>query len=210
AIHVPIAGLALIPVLLGSPLILLPVHVVFLEFVIDPASSVAFEAEPEEDDVMLRPPRDWRERVFNLQTVTLSSLQGLSGLAIVSGLYFWALRSGPSADQALALAFATLVLVNLGLIIANRSYTRSLLASFTIRNASLWWILGAALVALAASLYVPWLRLVFSFGALPWSLALLALGVGVLAIGWFEAVERVTLWAFARQRRLSASKTARE
>src|SRR5512146_2115341 len=54
AVHVPIAGLALIPVLLKWPLVLMPVHVVFLELIIDPACSIAFEAEPEEANVMNR------------------------------------------------------------------------------------------------------------------------------------------------------------
>jgi Ca2+-transporting ATPase len=65
AIHVPIAGMSLIPVLLNWPLVLLPVHVVFLELIIDPACSVVFEAESEEADVMSRPPRNPQERLFS-------------------------------------------------------------------------------------------------------------------------------------------------
>ena len=70
AIHVPIAGLALIPVLL-----LLPVHVVFLELIIDPACSIAFEAEPEEANVMNRPPRNPQEPLFDRRTLLLSLLR---------------------------------------------------------------------------------------------------------------------------------------
>ncbi len=191
AIHVPIAGIALIPVLLGSPLILWPVHIVFLEFVIDPASSVVFEAEPEEADVMRRPPRDPLERVFNRRTVILSAIQGVSSLAIVATLYFVGLRTGLSVDAVRTLAFATLVLVNLGLVLTNRSYTRSFLQSFTIRNTSLWWILAGAIGALVVAVYVPWAQSVFQFSALSWQQALIVLGVGAASVFWFEALERI-------------------
>lgn len=204
AVHVPIAGLALIPVLLGSPLILWPVHVVFLEFVIDPASSIVFEAEPEEDDVMRRPPRNPNERVFNRRAVTLSGLQGLSSLLIVGAMYFVSLQAGLSYGQTRALAFATLVLVNLGLILSNRSYSRSIFKSFTIHNPSLWWILGGAFVALALVIYIPWLQSVFKFEALSWVHVLILLGVGVFAVGWFEALERIILWVDARRLRQRA------
>src|SRR5262249_43555159 len=60
AVHVPIAGLSVLPLLLGWPLILAPVHIAFLEMAIDPMCSIVFEAEPEEGDVMARPPRDPR------------------------------------------------------------------------------------------------------------------------------------------------------
>jgi Ca2+-transporting ATPase len=209
AIHVPIAGLALIPVLLGSPLILWPVHVVFLEFVIDPASSVVFEAEPEEEDVMRRPPRDPREHIFNRRTVVLSGLQGMSSLAIVGAVYFGAMHAGLVADQTRALAFATLVLVNLALILSNRSYSRSIFKTFTIRNPALWWIFGGAIVALALAIYIPWMQSVFQFGALSWVNTLILLGVGVFAIGWFEALERIVLWVDARRLRAPDAMGAR-
>src|SRR6185369_15958424 len=64
SIHVPIVALALLPVALGWPLVLLPVHIVFLELIIDPACSIAFEAEPEEADLMERPPRRTSERLL--------------------------------------------------------------------------------------------------------------------------------------------------
>lgn len=193
AIHVTIAGIALIPVLFGFPMILWPVHVVFLEFVIDPASSVVFEAEPEERDVMLRPPRDPQEPVFNWRTLTLAAIQGLSSLAIVLGLYFGGMRAGLSSDETRTLSFAALVLVNLALVMSNRSYTRSLLRSFTIRNTALWWILGAAITILALAIYVPWAQSIFQFSALSWVNALILLGASVGALLWFELLERVLM-----------------
>ncbi|HZC04678.1 MAG TPA: cation-translocating P-type ATPase [Ktedonobacterales bacterium] len=204
AIHVSVAGIALIPVLFGSPLILWPVHVVFLEFVIDPASSVVFEAEPEESDVMLRPPRDPQEPVFNWRTMTLSAIQGLSSLAIVLALYFGGLRVGMSTDEVRTLSFATLVLVNLGLVISNRSYTRSLMRSLTIRNPALWWILGSTVTVLAIAIYVPWVQSVFQFSALSWVNVLIILGASLAAIVWFEALERILMPRRSRGSRLNA------
>ncbi len=57
AVHVPIAGLAMLPLLFGLPLIFFPLHIAFLEMVIDPVCSIVFEAEPAEPDAMRRPPR---------------------------------------------------------------------------------------------------------------------------------------------------------
>ena len=85
AVHVPIAGLTVLPVLLGWPLILLPVHIVFLELIIDPACSIVFESEPEEPDVMQRPPRRAAEPLFDRRTVVLSFLQGLGVLLVTFG-----------------------------------------------------------------------------------------------------------------------------
>ena len=87
AIHVPIAGMSLIPVLLGWPLVLLPVHIVFLELIIDPACSVAFEAEAEEADVMERRPRDPKKPLFSRHSIVLSFLQGFIVLVIVLAVY---------------------------------------------------------------------------------------------------------------------------
>ena len=83
AVHVPIAGLALVPVMLKWPIVMLPLHVVFLELVIDPSCSIAFEAEPEESDVMERPPRSTNQPLLDRRTLTLSLLQGASVLLVV-------------------------------------------------------------------------------------------------------------------------------
>jgi len=84
AIHVPIAGLSLIPILLGNfPLILWPVHIVFLELIIDPACSIIFEAEKEEINVMNRPPKKINEPFFGAKKILFSCLQG-AGILIIT------------------------------------------------------------------------------------------------------------------------------
>ncbi|MCJ7444379.1 MAG: HAD-IC family P-type ATPase [Methanotrichaceae archaeon] len=100
AIHVPIAGLSLIPVLMQWPLVLLPVHIAFLELIIDPACSIVFEAEPEEADVMKRPPRDPKKPIFNRRTVGLSLLQGVAVLVVVLIVYVISIYTELSAAEA--------------------------------------------------------------------------------------------------------------
>ncbi len=165
AVHVPIAGMAVLPLVFGWPLVFFPVHIVFLEFVIDPACSVVFEAEPAQADVMKRPPRDPREPLLSARTIALSLLQGLAVLVAVAAAYHVAL--GVSAEaEARAVAFAALVFGNTGLILANRSQKRSLLTTLRAPNPALWWVIGGALGGLLLALYMPPMQQVFRFAPL--------------------------------------------
>jgi Ca2+-transporting ATPase len=189
AVHVPIAGMSLLPVLFQWPLVLLPVHVVFLELIIDPACSVVFEAEPEEADVMRRPPRDLHEPLFDGRTIALCLLQGAVVLLVVLAVYLLTLYRDQGEDQARALAFATLIVGNLGLILTNRSWSRPILATLRAPNAALAWVLAGALLALGLVLYVPFLRSLFHFALLhPADLAICLVG-GAFSIVWFEALK---------------------
>jgi Ca2+-transporting ATPase len=188
AVHVPIAGMALLPVLLGWPTALFPLHIAFLELVIDPACSMVFENEPSEDDVMQRPPRDATAQLFGGTTLALALLQGVGVLLVVLGAYAWAAR-WLSADAARAFAFATLVMGNLALIFSNRSRTGSLLASLRVPNRTLWIVTGLTLGLLGLALYLPWLARLFFFEPLSLSNLLSALGLGLVSVLWFEAIK---------------------
>ncbi len=186
AIHVPIAGLSLFPVLFGWPLILLPVHIVFLELIIDPACSVVFEAEPEEAEIMHRPPRDPKEPLFTRRAVGLSLLQGASVLLIVLCVFRIALYRGQGELDARALTYTTLVLANLGLILTNLSWSHTIIKTLRMPNKALWWVLGGVLASVGLVLYVPFLRNLFRFSFLhPIDLAI-CLSAGVISIVWFE------------------------
>ncbi|MFA5054534.1 MAG: cation-translocating P-type ATPase, partial [Parcubacteria group bacterium] len=167
AIHVPIAGLSLIPVILGWPLILTPVLIMCLELIIDPACSIVFEMEPEEEDIMRRPPRDPSVSILNKRLFLISLLQGIAILAVVlavfGGNYFY---NGETELHARTLTFATLILTNLGLILSMRSHTRSLFESLRTPNPATWWVVGSAFAVLIALLSVPFLRSLFRFSAL--------------------------------------------
>ena len=134
AVHVPIAGMSLLPVLFGWPMVLGPIHVVFLELVIDPVSSIVFEAEAEEPGVMRRPPRRPDAPLLGAAVLVPALLQGATLLVATLGVLAAALARGASPDHARALAFAALLAGNLGLIATNRSHTRSLLATLLARN----------------------------------------------------------------------------
>jgi Ca2+-transporting ATPase len=193
AVHVPIAGLTVLPVLLGWPLILLPVHIVFLELIIDPACSIVFESEPEERDVMQRPPRRATEPLFDRRTVVLSVLQGLGVLLVTFGVLTWALLSGLPVQDARVLTFATLVIADLGLILANRSRSGSIFTALLPRNRALEFVLGGAAVLLAAIIAVPGLRELFSFGVVHMDDLLVIVAATFLALLWLEAVRLVSL-----------------
>jgi Ca2+-transporting ATPase len=189
AIHVPIAGMSLLPVLFGWPLVLLPVHIVFLELIIDPACSIVFEAETEERDVMTRPPRRRGAPLFNNRTVGISLLQGLSVLAVLLIVYLIALKRGQGEADARALTFTTLIVANIGLIFVNRSWTRVIVDTLRSPNAALWWVTGGALLLLGLVLYVPFLRNLFHFSFLHPIDLVICLGSGVVSILWFEVLK---------------------
>jgi len=181
AVHIPTAGMALVPILFGWPLIFFPVHIVFLEFVIDPACSIAFEAEPEQHGVMQRPPRPKEGHLFNLRTVVTAMLQGIVVLLAVALLYAWALDYGKAEATARAMAFAAIVFGNVGLILANRSEQVSLVRMLTVPNSALGWLVSGALIGLALVIYLPGLNGMFRLAPLT-SIELLA-SLGTVAAG---------------------------
>ena len=189
AVHIPIAGLSLIPVLFGWPLVLLPVHVVFLELIIDPACSIAFEAEPEEPNVMNRPPRNRNEPLFSRRTIVLSLLQGTAVLLVTLAIYGIALNQGRGDLEARSLTFVTLVIANLGLILSNRVWSKNIIASLWHKNNALYIIVAATLAILTLVLFVPALRNLFSFGMLHLNDLGLCFGAGAACIVWFELVK---------------------
>jgi Ca2+-transporting ATPase len=187
AVHVPIAGMSLIPVLFGLPLVLAPVHVVFLELIIDPACSIAFEAEAEEADVMKRPPRSMRQRLLNRRMAVFPLLQGSVVLFIVVAVFMNALLRGLSDTQARTMAFVSIVMANLALILTNRSWSQSISSTLRAPNRALWWVFGGALLALGLVLVVPFLRELFRLGGLQPVDFAICLGASILSIAWFEA-----------------------
>ncbi len=186
AVHIPIAGLSLIPVALGWPLILLPIHIVFMELIIDPACSTVFEAEEGEPDIMLRPPRDPEESIFDRRTVIWSALQGLSILLVSLGVFMVSRNMGLITQISRTMSFTTLIIANLTLILANASWSRSIVGTLRSKNQALWWVIGGALVFLAIALYVPPLRNLFNFARLNAIDCVICVIAGVASVAWFE------------------------
>ena len=166
AIHIPIAGLAFLPLALGLPPLLGPVHIAFLEMVVDPVCSIAFEAEPEEADVMSRPPRAPAAPLLSARLVAWSVLQGAVGFAAPAGAYLLGLWRGLPEDELRSFVFAALVLTAVALTLVNRSFAASPLAALRRPNTTLAVVLAGAGLILVLVLLVPPLAELFRFGPL--------------------------------------------
>lgn len=191
AVHLPIAGMSILPVLLDWPLLLLPAHIAFLELIIDPACSVAFEAEAEDPNTMHRPPRDRTEPLFGARGLWLSLLQGLMVWLAVVAVYLIGQAAGEEERGVRALAFITLVLGNLALILANRSRLRGLSATLREPNPALWAVVLGASAFLALVVAVPGLRDLFYFDLPAGDVLAVAVLVGLalpVVIGGFSRI----------------------
>ncbi len=194
AIHVPIAGISLVPLLLGQPLILFPVQIVFLELIIDPASSIVFEAEPGNPQLMQRPPRDPKEPMFGKRTISVGLLQGVVVLLSILAIYFFASYRGLDEAIVRAMTFTTLILANLGLVYVNLSQSRLIINTMRERNVALWLITAGVIAGLVLVLYVPFLRDLFSFATPNPPDLLLCVAAALISILWFEIVKLVRKW----------------
>jgi Ca2+-transporting ATPase len=187
AIHVPIAGLSLIPVFFADwPLLLWPVHIVFLELIIDPACSIIFEAEKEEKNVMNRPPKAIDEPFFGAKKIWLSCSQGIGILMVVFAVYYFGLRMGYSEQEDRALAFTTLIAANIAVILSNRSWTRNIFQILMTSNKTVKWVAGGATFFLILILNVPFLLNLFQFEKINLTEALICVALGFSSIIWFE------------------------
>jgi Ca2+-transporting ATPase len=208
-IHVPIAGMTVLPVLFGWPLVLLPVHIAFLHLIIEPACAVVFEVEPEAPDIMRRRPRDPRAPLFGRALVGESLLRGAVILGVLLAVFWITLHHGRGEVEARGLTFATLVVANLSLIIVNRSQTRSVRETLRMPNRALWWVMNGAVAFLLLVLYVPFLRSLFRIAILHVDDVALAMVAGVASVAWLQLVK--LLAARRRQKRSPrGAKCARE
>ncbi|MDQ0463634.1 Ca2+-transporting ATPase [Caulobacter ginsengisoli] len=188
AIHVPIAGLALAPILLGLPPMLFPMHVVLMELAIDPTCALVFEAEPSERDAMRRPPRRPDETLFGLPQLAAALVQGAGVLAIVLGLYVWALGGYPQA-QARGAAFLALVLGNLVLALTDATAGQGRLFAPQHRT---YWLISAGVGAILLLVFaLPPLAAVFRVAPLDGPLAGLALAAALVGGGWFAVAQQL-------------------
>jgi Ca2+-transporting ATPase len=193
AIHIPIAGIALAPMVMGWPPLILPLHVALLELIIDPACSVAFENEPAAADVMQHPPRNTREPLFGKREIGLAMGQGFCIFLCVGLSFGWGYGSLAEA-QVRSMVFITLIVANAFLILANRASVGRFWASLRVPNFTAYAVIVSALLALALAMYWPWLAALLKFAPLPLMAlgAALALGIAslpaVIALQW--AVQR--------------------
>ncbi|HPT22788.1 MAG TPA: cation-translocating P-type ATPase, partial [Bacteroidales bacterium] len=187
AIHVPIAGLSLVPVFFGGlPLILWPVHMVFLELIIDPACTMVFEAEKEEKNVMQRKPKDIDEPFFGRGKIIVSCLQGVGILLVCFLVYFIGLNMGYSEKSIRTLTFVTLICSNIAVILSNRSWTSGIFKILATPNKAVFWIAGGAFVFLIVILNIQVLIDLFMIEKMRFAELLICMIAGFSSIIWFE------------------------
>jgi Ca2+-transporting ATPase len=195
AVHVPIVGLSVVPVLLGWPMLLMPVHIVFLQLIIDPACSVVFEAEPLEADVMRTPPRRPDARLFDAPVLVRGRWQGTGLLALLLAVYAGVRHVAGTDEVARASTFMVLVLSNLALIHANRSWRTASVRSGVASNKAFGWIALATLAPLGCVIGLPEVSRLFAFERPAPVLPLVGVGVAMLSLLWFQGVK----WRLGRR-----------
>jgi P-type Ca2+ transporter type 2C len=194
AIHVPIAGLSLLPILVSNlPIILWPVHIVFLELIIDPACSIIFEAEKEEVNVMNRPPKKIDEPFFGGGKILFSCLQGVGILIVTVAVYFISIYLAFDIKEVRAMAFTTLIISNIAVILTNRSWTDNIFTIIATPNKAVLWVVGGAVFFLALILNIPFFLDLFQFGKLSLVNIVICIVAGLTTILWFEIYKLVKL-----------------
>jgi Ca2+-transporting ATPase len=180
AVHIPIAGVALVPALLGWGPLLFPAHVVFLELIIDPTCSVVFEMEPAEEGVMKRPPRGRGEHLFEWRRILFSAAHGITVLLGALAMLWW--QADASLELRRTLAFVVLVAGNLTIVVASRSTDRPFWTSFRRPNRALWAMAVGVPAVLAVVLFVGPVRELFAFDVATWPQLGAALLVAVVPV----------------------------
>lgn len=164
AIHIPIIGLTLLPAFFSSlPILLMPLHIVILELTIDPICSVAFENEQEEENIMRRKPRNSQKKFFGGNKILESVLQGILLLAMTTIIYFYSIYEGHTNEEVRAIAFSSLVIGNIFLILTNLSKTRNFIKVITEKNWTVWLILSITIIILLVVITIPFFQHILNF-----------------------------------------------
>lgn len=208
AVHIPIAGLALMPLVFGLPILFGPMHIAFLEMVIDPVCSLVFEAETAEKGQMRRPPRAAKEPLFSALTVAWSLLQGVLVFGVLAAIFVLSMQYGLADDQVRAVVFGSLVMSIIALILVNRSAGASIMVAIRRPNRALAIVLPIVVTLLAVTLSWPYARAMFGFGGLDVSALLILPAAGGLVLVTLEGLKPVWRTAFLGHTGQSASSDA--
>lgn len=209
AIHVPLAGVVLFPVLLGWEPIFRAVHIVFLEMVIDPACSVILEAEGEEPDVMDRPPRDTRRSMVSLPTFLVALLQGAAILiAAMLAFYYAQVAADWSIPQARALSFGIVICANICLILEDRSWELWIGRVLQRENQALWIVFAIVFPVLFLALFTPGVNRLFDFAKMNAVGVPIFLAAGIVCTLWFELLKPIRRWHNRRAARITQKRLA--
>ncbi len=186
SVHVPIAGLALLPLPLGLPIVLGPIQIALLEMIIDPVCALVFEAEREERNLMERPPRSPQERLFSAPLVIRSVVQGAIALLLLTLALLAARAMAMPFAEIRTLAFFALVAAVMAMIFAYRSYSAKPSHAVVRHNVTFRYVLAAVVIGAVALLKIDYMRNWLGFASLGWPAIGLAAGTGVALFLLFE------------------------
>lgn len=188
ALHIPIAGITLFPILFSLPPVLYPLHIALIELIIDPTCSIAFENEPSEKNLMKRLPRKSNDPLLDKKTIFSALLQGVGILTITLIIYVFSLKT-MTETEARTFTFSSLVISNLMLIYSNRSHKLSIFKVLTIPNKVLFFIVVTTIAILLSTIYLPIFANIFYFSPLSINYLLFSISSGIICVLWFEILK---------------------
>lgn len=189
SIHIPIAGVALLPTLFNFPIVLFPVHIAFLELIIDPACSTVYESSPPEEGIMKRAPRKVDQPLFAKNNIAISLFQGITILAFVMAVFILAISIGREEAVSRTMAFLTIVLCNLVLIFSNLS-RESLLLKFRFHKNKVFYLISVLAIGfMVLVLNVPFLRELFHFSNISFMDFFIIVSMSLLCYVWLEFIK---------------------
>jgi len=188
--HVPIAGLALMPLLTGLPILFGPIQIALLEMIIDPVCALSFEAEPPERDVMARAPRRANEPLFSARMIVRSLTHGVLALGLLGTLFALAARQGLPAETLRAFVFFALVSSLMALVLVNRAFSRSIADALLRGNPTLRFIAAGIAAVAAVILLSPSVQQLLQFKPLNAGQLALAAATGGLLLFVLELTKR--------------------
>lgn len=191
-IHIPIVALALFSPVFNLPQILLPVHIVLLELIIDPTCSIIFEVEDAEPYIMEQPPRSPKEPLLTKGLTLKVILQGITMFLAAFLPFHYLVDSGVEVDLARSFSLICLVFSNIILVLVNRSNTQYLINVFKgAKNGVRLLINSIALLMVLAIVYIPMLNPIFKTKALDIKMLAYSLIIGFVSSGWWEIVKLI-------------------
>jgi Ca2+-transporting ATPase len=203
AVHVPIAGLALLPLVSGLPVLFGPIHIALLEMVIDPVCALVFEAEHAEENIMRRPPRDPAERLFSLPMIVWSIFQGLVAFVILGALFFITAHSATPEAELRALTFFSLIATIIALILVNQSHRATLRGLIARPNKVMLYVTAIIATVSILILAIPPAQSLLQFGSIVWTDMALALGLGAGLLAFLEGCKAMIGLSVAKTGRLA-------
>jgi Ca2+-transporting ATPase len=188
AIHIPIILVASLPVILGwaYPNIFTPIHIIFLELIMGPTCSIFFEREPSEENLMSKSPRKRNGGLFSLEELSISIVQGLIISGAVLLLYYFFMKNGSSLEETRTIVFTTIILSNVFLTFATRSFTKNILYSSRNKNNLAPVLLVVSALFLVTIHFVPAIRHLFKLSAISNIQFWICFGVAFVSVMWFE------------------------